>query len=345
MSALLRMAAWPLLTAGLIFSQVSLATGADAPPQFGWPVACTPGQSCWIVNYADDDPSTASAKDFTCGDMTYEGHDGTDIAIRDHRTIADNIAVLAAADGVVQRTRDSVEDGDGTAQALEASRAAKNGCGNAVMLDHGNGWQTLYCHMKRGSIDVSTGQRVQAGDRLGAVGQSGLAGFAHVHFGVMHNGQIFDPFTGQPSAAGCGKSGTASLWRTPIPYETLIPYAAGFSSQLPETDKLVNDTSSPGRMAVNSPVMAFWILLYGAQPGDHIGLQILDPENKVYVEKETIQEQKKIRLLKYIGLRTANHPLRPGIYTGKAILTRTQPDGQVLRRTIESKIEVRGNGG
>ena len=48
----------------------------------------------------------------------------------------------------------------------------------------------------------------------------------------------------------------------------------------------------------------------------------------------------KIRLMKFIGLRTQDHPLHRGIYTGKATLLRTLPNGQVLQHTIESSVAV-----
>jgi len=321
-----------------LFLFVNSAAAADI--ELSWPVACTPGQNCWVVNYVDDGAAKTSPKDFTCGDMTYAGHDGTDIAIKDHKSIADNISVLAAADGTVERTRDSVEDGNGTASDLDASREAKNGCGNAVMINHGNGWETLYCHMKRGSISVHAGQLVHADDKLGSVGQSGMAEFAHVHFGVMHNGKIIDPFTGLPPQAGCGVSNTASLWRMPIAYETLIPYAAGFSNRVPDTNLLVNDTSSPAHISVTSHILGFWMLLYGVEPGDHIAMTILDPEGKIYVQHDSIQDKKKIRIMKYVGLRTPNHPLYPGTYTGKATLSRMLPDGKVLRHSIKNAVVV-----
>ena len=339
MMATLRIVRIPALFIALVFLLLAKPASA-AEIKLHWPVACMPGRTCWVVNYVDNDPSKASAKDFTCGDMTYEGHDGTDIAIKDHKSLADNISVLAATDGTVLRTRDTVEDGSGTASDLKASEEVKNGCGNAVMIDHGNGWETLYCHMKRGSISVKAGQHVHTGDKIGSVGQSGMAAFAHLHFGVMHNGQILDPFTGLPPTAGCGLKNTASLWSTPIAYETLIPYAAGFSDQLPDTDRIANDTSSAPSLTAHAPILAFWILFYGTEPGDRIDMKILDPTGNVYVQKDSIQDKKKIRLMKFIGLRTQDHPLRAGTYTGKATLLRTLPDGHVLQHTIESSVAV-----
>lgn len=63
--------------------------------------------------------------------------------------------------------------------------------GTVVMLDHGDGWQTLYAHLDR--LDVSTGQRVAAGGVLGGLGSTGRATGPHVHVEVLHHGERMDP--------------------------------------------------------------------------------------------------------------------------------------------------------
>ncbi len=59
------------------------------------------------------------------------------------------------------------------------------GYGNMVVIDHGNGWQSLYAHMS--ALNVVCGESVGQGAVIGAVGSTGRSSGAHLHFELMNS--------------------------------------------------------------------------------------------------------------------------------------------------------------
>lgn len=91
---------------------------------------------------------------------------------------------------------------DGGSVTLAGSNG---GYGNCIMIDHGNGYVTLYGHLS--SISVSVGQTVSQGATIGAVGSTGFTTGPHLHFEVLKNGTRIDPeqfFSGLTISADAG---------------------------------------------------------------------------------------------------------------------------------------------
>jgi murein DD-endopeptidase MepM/ murein hydrolase activator NlpD len=69
---------------------------------------------------------------------------------------------------------------------------SSGGYGNMVMIDHGNGYHTLYAHLD--SINVYCGQNVMQGNLIGLAGSTGNSTGAHLHFEIRQNGGFINPW-------------------------------------------------------------------------------------------------------------------------------------------------------
>jgi murein DD-endopeptidase MepM/ murein hydrolase activator NlpD len=254
----------------LILTLALAPAGANAF-DLGLPVACTLGEDCYIQQYFDHDAGP-QAQDFTCGSLSYDGHNGTDFAVPTRQAMAAGVSVLAAAPGVVRGMRDGVADFEPPAEGRE--------CGNGVVIDHAEGWQTQYCHLRQGSVLVQPGQSVALGQPLGLIGQSGMAEFPHMHLSVRHNGVEVDPFAlGAPS---CGKR-AEEIWTQDIPYTAGGILQVGFADLVPEFDG-VKAGMSPAPLPPQAPGLVAWAYLFGTRAGDEVLIEINGPRGELLSE-------------------------------------------------------------
>jgi hypothetical protein len=147
-------------------------------------------------------------------------------------------------------------------------------CGNGLVIAHADGWETQYCHMRRGSVAVHPGDQVQAGAVLGKVGLSGNTEFPHLHITVRKDGKAVDPFA--YGAQGACRGGQ-SLWIATPAYregEVLVAgFAAGPVAMRDVQESGTEQTPRPGR---NTPLVAF-VQAIGLEAGDVQQLVLTGP--------------------------------------------------------------------
>ena len=89
---------------------------------------------------------------------------------------------IAVADGIVVATKDSIPENVPGVNSRAVPITLETVGGNHVIIDIGNGRYAFYAHLQPGSLKVKRGDRVQRGQVLGLVGNSGNSTEPHLHF-------------------------------------------------------------------------------------------------------------------------------------------------------------------
>lgn len=311
-------------------SQIDNNQTNDNIPSLIIPIDCNLGQDCYIMHYVDRDP-TPKEVDFACGRQTYDGHKGTDFGIRNLEVMKAGVSVLAAAKGTVLRVRDGLKDElvdeQSDQQAVEGQE-----CGNGMIIDHGNGWETQYCHLQNGSIMVQPGTEVEQGTVLGEVGSSGLASFPHVHLVVRYQGEVIDPFVGTNSSTGCNLK-LNPLWKKPLEYVPTGLIESGFAPLPPEQQELWQGKYAEDQLSLNIPALVFWVHTYGVLEGDTEKWHLLDPNGEMTLQQEQQLEKSYRTWVSYVGTRK----IIPGVWQGEYQLLRDGSPVFTVKREIEIK--------
>lgn len=238
-----------------------------------------------IAAYVDQNVTVGQVQDYNCGTNTYDGHTGTDIStwpFNFYKMDNDQVEVIAAAAGIILDKHDGEFDRNCSANNLPA---------NYVIIQHADGSQILYWHMKKNSITTKPiGQSVIAGEKLGVAGSSGSSSGPHLHFEVWSGATQatrIDPYTG-----ACNTLNATSWWASQKNYkETTIMKATTHTTDVvmpgcPTTETL-NESNSftiPFQGAGLPPGYAkFYIFIRDEVNGLVADLSILKPDNTPYL--------------------------------------------------------------
>lgn len=244
------------------------------PPFVIYPLAGTIGADIMNWLFVDLDPTSPGLHDFGCRPYCYDGHAGVDCSLRSFAEQFVGVPVFAARDGTVVFAQDGYPD----------TNVAGGEQGNIVAIDHGDGLETQYYHLKQDSVLVSVGQPVKAGEEIARAASSGNSFGPHLHFGVAQNASegwtVIEPFSG-PCRAG------DSYWVEQEPLDTEAAFLGDFG--ITRTDLF---TVSPpwwepwalptdAQIAVDDPAVVFWWGAYNFPVDALIRVQFVRPNGSI----------------------------------------------------------------
>ncbi|WP_113912039.1 M23 family metallopeptidase [Roseovarius dicentrarchi] len=305
------------------------AANAETQLQLTLPAECILGDTCFIQQYPDVDPSER-AQDYMCQGLSYDGHKGTDFALPSLRAMRAGVNVLAPADGIVLRVRNDMID-----QIYSAETATSvNGrdCGNGVVLDHGDGWETQLCHMRQGSLTVQPGETVKRGAALGLIGLSGRTQFPHVHLSLRKDGAVVDPFR---PGGDCGGPGPDHLWAFSPIYQPGGLLNAGLATAVPSYSAVKEGSAAILNLPADAPALVAWGYGFGARAGDVLRQTITGPDGATIFQRSDVIDRAQAQFFRAAGRKLRGARWTPGSYTVEIDLLR---DGSIISTQTDTII-------
>ena len=229
-----------------------------------WPVSGVEGRDWVMGNYVDLDP-TSGTRDYTgatgSGAKTYDGHKGVDISAPNFRWMDSSVPlVLAAASGVVTAIRDGEPD----------RNTSCTGQANFVHVKHPDSRTALYLHLRKGSVAVSVGQQVSAGEKLGVVGSSGCSTAPHLHFELLDAANVVvDPFRD-------------GLWAAPPIYSPPLSLMDVVVADGVITVQRMLDPAPNVTSIARGSALGVGVTMAGGKAGDVIRMVITDPTGATF---------------------------------------------------------------
>lgn len=275
--------------------------------EFRFPVACQIMGNCWITNHVDLDDRMGRVSDYMCGEKATDNNKSTHISLASRAAVAQNIAVLATADG-----------------RIKVARHSGGFCGTRILIGHDDGWESSYCHLNPRTLQVREGQDVKQGQIIGSIGISGQTDWPRLSFATIRNGMIFDPFSGRTAIEGCSAK-TENLWQGGMnpPYEPAAVTSAGFTVGYVSNNDIMNGTAqSATSIRADTIQLSLWSLMMNLRKGDKISMVIEHENGKIL--KEFDQAIEKDTTYYPINLSTIRKNILwdEGNYTGTIKITR-----------------------
>jgi len=321
------------ILAALAWAGAALSVNRSAAQDFSlaFPVDYRLGTDCFIQNHVDRDP-TGGHRDFGCGHLSYDGHSGTDIALYSEADLDRDVAVFAVAPGTVRAIRDGMPDVNANDPA--APDLSGRSCGNAVVIRHADSWETRYCHLKQGSVIVRSGDSVDAGTQLGAIGLSGRTEFPHLHLTLVRDGAAVDPF--QPKGTGTCGAVDLALWQEPLEYVPAGLLTAGAAPAIPQFDAVKAGLAGHRSLARDADALVFWVHLFGSRAGDVLRFEVEGPDG-AFLNQTVMLERDQARAFRAVGRRRGASEWALGRYSAAISLIR---NGAPIDK-IQANVELR----
>ncbi len=247
---------------------------------FIWPFAQALDDGLEIVNYVDN-LSGSSIKDYNDNDWSYNGHNGTDIALHDFRNMDRFYAIKAAASGtVVELSVNSFDRNTGWGTGSPS---------NTVLIRHDDGTYAYYFHMMKRSAVVKLGEYVVQGQTIGYVGSSGNSTDAHLHFEpgyfVNNTWNRRDPWQGTYNHL-------PSLWQDQEPYvgfrdfklHDMGVYTKGLvGGNFNNTEDYFKEKIiTPNTISGYEDEIGFWILVQGNYTGKQVRFEMRKSDGSLF---------------------------------------------------------------
>jgi len=241
-----------------------------------WPQAGVRGGDLVLANYVDLNPAggATEVRDPECTAYTYDGHLGHDCIVRSFSEQLIGVPVFAIKPGTVVARQDGYFD---------MQTAWTNTPANFVILDHGNNHRTYYWHLKNGSVAVTQGQTVAAGQQLGLTASSGYSSWPHLHLEIYKNGLVNEPFTGACHVAPSGWAAPEAIDRTLRVSEFAFSRIAPNTVQPPPHRR-----PSTGQLALNDPVHWFWAQIQNVPTASNFRVRYYRPDGGLSYDSGTL---------------------------------------------------------